>query len=222
MSVVDSFAVSIKARVDGRTTHFRSPPTLLESYQKLPLSPLQPDPEERATTRLASRLREELTSSSPLPRFFSHRLTLLCIACVVPVVQQRRANPSGRNYTYKIQASGLRRFEITLPSRLENDTVSQCALLLVRPWHSKLLGSSTEMIYTAPEEQLLVTLGRPLNVLLLIELPYNEYRRIASSIPLLSLNSVTANSPAWVTCSMLKRREKPLLAWMPIADEPVR
>ncbi|KAI6008159.1 hypothetical protein F5J12DRAFT_892170 [Pisolithus orientalis] len=119
-------------------------------------------------------------AESPLPRFFSHRLGLPCTSYVATTVLRRRADASAPSYTYKIEASGLKPPEITLPSELENG-----ALQLVRPWHSKLLGPSTRL-YSTTEEQLLFTLGRPFNALLLIELPHNEYRRIASSTSIIA------------------------------------
>ncbi|KAI6143274.1 hypothetical protein BKA82DRAFT_2435625 [Pisolithus tinctorius] len=182
----------------GRASPFNSCfPAHITSYQKPPLSPLQLDAEEDTTTRLPSRTREESVSlsstalqmlyrslaNSPLPRFLSRRLTLSCIAYAVTAVRRRR---SGRSYGYKIRASGLRPLEATLPSELEDEVVSQSTLLLVRPWHSKLLDPPTELIYGTPEEQLLLTLGRPFTALLLIELPHNEYKRIASSTPIIA------------------------------------
>lgn len=76
-------------------------------------------------------------------------------------------------------ASGLRPLEIALPERLEDVTMSRGALLLARPWHSKLLSPFTNP-YTTAEERLLFTLEQPFNALLLTELPHNEYRRVAS------------------------------------------
>ncbi|KIO09245.1 hypothetical protein M404DRAFT_996862 [Pisolithus tinctorius Marx 270] len=117
----------------------------------------------------------------PLPRFLNPRLILPCIAHCVTVVHLKGSDPSAPIYTYNIQASGLRPLEITLPNKLEDEMRSQGSLQLVRPWHSKFPGSSAELD-AVTEEQLLSTLERPFNALLLSQLPHDEHRRIASSI----------------------------------------
>ncbi|KAI6042939.1 hypothetical protein EDC04DRAFT_2891523 [Pisolithus marmoratus] len=169
----------------GEASSFHSCfPAEITSYQTPPSSPPHLDAEVHAT------MREQLASSSaalrtlycsleksPLPRFLNRRLTLPCITHCVTEVQLKETTPS---YTYSIIASGLRPLEITLPSELEHAAMSQGVLQLVRPWHSELLGASSELFSTT-EEQLLFTLGRPFNALLLIELPHNEHKRIASS-----------------------------------------
>ncbi|KAI6006585.1 hypothetical protein F5J12DRAFT_831587 [Pisolithus orientalis] len=114
----------------------------------------------------------------PLPRFLNRCLILPCIAHRVTAVQLAGEGPSGPSYIYKIQACSLRPLEITLPDRLENATISQGALQLVRPWHSN--GQSAVLDATS-EEQLLLTLGRPFNALPLTELPHSQHKRIASS-----------------------------------------
>ncbi|KAI6156197.1 hypothetical protein EDD17DRAFT_1627954 [Pisolithus thermaeus] len=116
----------------------------------------------------------------PPPRFFSRLLILPCIAYHVTAVQLRRPDPSRPYYTYHIQASGLRSLEITLPAKLEDVARSDSALHLVRPWHSKLLGSSADLD-AVTEEQLVSVLGTPFNALLLTQLLHNEHRRIGSS-----------------------------------------
>ncbi|KAI6008162.1 hypothetical protein F5J12DRAFT_65835 [Pisolithus orientalis] len=158
-------------------------PAQISSYQEPPLPHVPMESSSRLTDQpvmspAALRTLYRSLSKSPLPRFLSRRLTLPCIAYAVTAVQRRRTNPSAWSYTYRIQASGLKPLEITLPSKLENG-----ALQLVRPWHSKLLGPSAEL-YTTTEEQLLFTLGRSFNALLLIEVRQNEYKRIASFTPI--------------------------------------
>ncbi|KAI6012671.1 hypothetical protein F5J12DRAFT_912036 [Pisolithus orientalis] len=115
---------------------------------------------------------------APLPRFLNRSLLLPCIAHGVTAVQLTEEDPSARSYMYKIQASGLRPVEITLREKLEDPTISQGTLQLVRPWHSK---GQSAILDAANEEQLLLTLGRPFNALLLTELPHSQYKRIASS-----------------------------------------
>ncbi|KAI6169117.1 hypothetical protein EDD17DRAFT_1525411 [Pisolithus thermaeus] len=164
-------------------------PAHVTSYLKLP-SPLpQPIAEEPETIlqaeqpvspSLTLRMLYRSLTKLPLPRFLNRRLILPCITYRVAAIQRRKTSPSTRNYTYRIMASGLKPLEIALPEKLEDVTMSQGALLLVRPWHSKLLCPFTDS-HATTEEQLLFTLEQPFNALLLTELPHNEYRRIASS-----------------------------------------
>ncbi|KAI6157664.1 hypothetical protein BKA82DRAFT_228027 [Pisolithus tinctorius] len=178
----------------GEASSFHSCfPAYITSYRMLPLPPPQPiaeehaamihteQPEQAGSSSTTLRMLYRSLANSPPPRFLSHRLILPCIAYRVTAIQRRRVNPSTRNYTYKILASGLRPLEVALPSKLEDATISQGALLLARPWHSRhLLGPFTN-VHATTEEQLLFTLGRPFNALLLTKLPQNEYLRIASS-----------------------------------------
>ncbi|KAI6012793.1 hypothetical protein F5J12DRAFT_781654 [Pisolithus orientalis] len=163
-------------------------PADITSYQTLPFSPCQASAEEHMlmmgqqpmpSSTALQKLHRSLTEL-PLPRFLNHRLILPCIAHRVTAIQLKTADPHAPSYTYEIQASGLRPFEITLPSELENATILSGALQLVRPWHPKLLGSPAEL-YTTSKEQLFSTLGRPFNALLLTQLLQYEYKRIASS-----------------------------------------
>lgn len=119
-------------------------------------------------------------AKSPLPRFAAHRLALPCIAHRVTTIQLKGPSTCTPSYSYEIQASGLKLLEVTLPRQLESAAMLPGALQLVRPWHSKLLEPYTKD-YARTEEQLLHTLGRPFRALLLIELPRNEFRRIASA-----------------------------------------
>ncbi|KAI6040826.1 hypothetical protein EDC04DRAFT_2602066 [Pisolithus marmoratus] len=119
----------------------------------------------------------------PLPRFLNRLLLLPCIPYPVMEIQLKEAGSSTRGYTYNIQASGLTRLEIALPTELKDVRKSQTILHLVRPWHSQLLGSTSELDVVA-DEQLLSTFNKPFNALLLIQLPHNEHRRIASSTPI--------------------------------------
>ncbi|KAI6007991.1 hypothetical protein EDC04DRAFT_2779581, partial [Pisolithus marmoratus] len=56
----------------------------------------------------------------PLPRFVNRRLTLPCITYLITAVQLKGTAPYDSSCTYEIQASGLRPFEVALPSKLEN------------------------------------------------------------------------------------------------------
>ncbi|KIK17657.1 hypothetical protein PISMIDRAFT_685119 [Pisolithus microcarpus 441] len=116
----------------------------------------------------------------PLARFFGRLLALPCISYQVTAIQLKGADPSTPNYTYNIQASGLKPLDIALSVKLEDVTRSQGVLYLVRPWHSKLLGPFAEL-YAVTDEQLVSALWTPFNALLLTQLPHNEYKRIVSS-----------------------------------------
>ncbi|KAI5982336.1 hypothetical protein EDD15DRAFT_150556 [Pisolithus albus] len=121
-----------------------------------------------------------LPARVPLARFFGRLLALPCIPYQVTAIHLKGADPSTSNYTYNVEASGLTPLEIALSVNLEDATRSQGVLYLVRPWHSKLLGP-----FAAPDavtdEQLVSALWTPFNALLLSQLRYNEYKRIASS-----------------------------------------
>ncbi|KAI6155008.1 heterokaryon incompatibility protein-domain-containing protein, partial [Pisolithus tinctorius] len=179
----------------GESSQFHSCfPAQIISFQMLPLLRPQPDAEEpsAAISQGPSLISFEdsyspgdvydfhLLTRVPLPRFLNRRLILPCIAHCVTVVHLKGSDPSALSYTYSIQAFGLRPLEITLPNKLEDETRSRGSLQLVCPWHSKLPGSSAKLDASS-EEQLLSTLERPFNALLLSQLPHNEHERIASS-----------------------------------------
>ncbi|KIK21624.1 hypothetical protein PISMIDRAFT_12136 [Pisolithus microcarpus 441] len=161
-------------------------PAHITSYQTLswPLSSHTDAQPFRMSRRFLSsaalrKLHRSLTEL-PVPQFINRRLTLPSITHRVRAIQLQAADPRAPGFKYKIRASGLRPLEITLLDKLEDAVVKQGALQLVRPWHSKLLSPSAELD-AATEKRLLSTLGRPFHALLLIRLPHNEYKRIASS-----------------------------------------
>ncbi|KIK21629.1 hypothetical protein PISMIDRAFT_681092 [Pisolithus microcarpus 441] len=171
----------------GKASPFHSCfPAQIISYHKLPL-PQPPDTDEQSPRMswqpsLSPALRDHYRSltESPLPQFTNRRLTLPCITHRVTAIQLQGEYPLTPSYKYKIQASGLRPLEIAMPDKLEDAAMKQGALQLVRPWHSKLLSPSVDLD-AMTEMQLLSTLGKPFHALLLIRLPHNEYKRIASS-----------------------------------------
>ncbi|KAI6139470.1 hypothetical protein EDD17DRAFT_1770558 [Pisolithus thermaeus] len=179
-------------------------PAHVTSYQRLPSPPPQSISEEPEMMLYAEQPASSTTlrtlyrslTKLPLPRFLNRRLILPCITYRVTEMQRRMTSPSTRNYTYRTMASGLRPLEIALPEKLDV-TMSRGALLLARPWYSKLLCPFANL-HTMTEEQLLFTLEQPFNALLLTELPHNEYRRIASS------NLITAQ--AVDSASILQRK----------------
>ncbi|KAI6043849.1 hypothetical protein EDC04DRAFT_2946528 [Pisolithus marmoratus] len=120
-----------------------------------------------------------------LPRFLNRRLTLPCITYLITTVQLKGTAPYDSSCTYEIQASGLRPFEVALPSKLENQIMSPDVLHVVRPWHSKLLDPYGK-VSARTDKQLFYALGKPFRALLLIELPHNEYKRITSSTPIIA------------------------------------
>ncbi|KAI6011142.1 hypothetical protein BKA83DRAFT_4393281 [Pisolithus microcarpus] len=184
--------ISILDWVGEASTFHSCFPARISSYRTLPLPPIPLSEQSSITSQrsVSSNALRKLCRSLnkiPLPRFSNRRLTLPCFSHRVTVVRRRSADPLSSSYTYEIQASGLRPLEITLPDELENvaslagGLESAAAVLhIVRPWHSKSLGETTKLDVAATE-QLLVTLGRPFSALLLIELPHNEYKRIAPS-----------------------------------------
>ncbi|KAI5989361.1 hypothetical protein EDD15DRAFT_1319708 [Pisolithus albus] len=171
----------------GEASQFHSCfPAYITSYQTLPFT-LSSDSEEQSQrmswqpsfSEALRKLYHSLTES-PLPECINRRLTLPCITHGVTEICLKGKEPLAPTYKYKIQAFGLRSLEITLSDKLEDAAMKQGALQLVRPWHSKLLRPSDELDVTH-ERRLLSILGRPFNALLLIQLPHNEYKRIASS-----------------------------------------
>ncbi|KAI5982675.1 hypothetical protein EDC04DRAFT_1794551 [Pisolithus marmoratus] len=176
----------------GEASRFHSCfPAEISPYQTPPMLP-SPQPNTEEHTSIIS---EQLVASlqtlyrsldkQPLPRFVNRRLTLPCITYLVTAVQLKGTAPYESSCTYEIQASGLRPFEVALPSKLENQIMSPGVLHLVRPWHSKLLDPYRK-VSARTDKQLFYALGKPFHALLLIELPHNEYKRIASSTPIIA------------------------------------
>ena len=77
---------------------------------------------------------------------------------------------------------GLAPIDIVLSKRLEN-MAKRVAYVLIRPWHPNLLHPvvDTDDVWT---HQWLTRLEQPFSALLLMELPHNEYRRVASFCPI--------------------------------------
>ncbi|KAI6024268.1 hypothetical protein EDC04DRAFT_281097 [Pisolithus marmoratus] len=113
----------------------------------------------------------------PRPRFVNRRLILPSIAYRVNAVKLlgTATNPPG--YTYEIHVSHLMPLVVSLSICLGEDPTTY---ILVRPWHPKWLETQTEG-GIEPIWELLEQLERPFNALLLMRLPHNEYKRIASN-----------------------------------------
>ena len=114
------------------------------------------------------------------PYCIGRRLKLPCIVHRVTAIHPKRWEPSTPSHVCDIQAEGLTSLQIASPNEFRNDSLTTFPYVLIRPWHPKLLHSSTVVNATA-SEQLAMTLGQPFHAFLLEELPQNEYRRIASS-----------------------------------------
>ena len=130
------------------------------------------------------------------PHFVGRRLKLPCIVHRVTAIHSKQWEPSTPSHVYDIHAEGLTSLEIVLANEFENNSLTTFPYVLIRPWHPKLLHSST-VVDTTVSDQLTVTLGQPFHALLLEELPQNEYRRIASS----SVIIARATSAASILCS---------------------
>ncbi|KAL4070203.1 hypothetical protein V8B97DRAFT_2024195 [Scleroderma yunnanense] len=112
------------------------------------------------------------------PHFIGNRLRLPCIA--YQVIAVRLQLPDAPKYVYEIQAEGIIPFEITPTSKLTDTSLSPPRYILIRPWHSQFLSSSTEADSTGLDK-LTSMLGQPFSALLLEEQFRNVYKRIASS-----------------------------------------
>ena len=95
-------------------------------------------------------------------------------------IHPKQWEPNTPSHVYDIQAEGLTSLQTVSPNEFKNDSLTTFPYVLIRPWHPKLLHSST-MVDATASEQLVMTLGQPFHAFLLEELPQNEYRRIASS-----------------------------------------
>lgn len=119
-----------------------------------------------------------LLTKSDRPHFLGRRLRLPCIVHRITAIRSKQSERR-THHVHEIQAEGLTPSEVVLPNEFKNDSLATSPHVLIRPWHPKLLHSSTAV--GATHEQLAMTLCQPFHALLLEELPQNEYRRIVSS-----------------------------------------
>ncbi|KAI6009226.1 hypothetical protein EDC04DRAFT_2774005 [Pisolithus marmoratus] len=120
-------------------------------------------------------------ASLPRPQFVNRRLVLHCITHGVSMVKLRETLLGTQSYVYEIHASGLMPLEFTssVQLELEEGSGTNPQYVLIRPWHppSPHLLACDTMDTTW---KLLEQLSQSFNALLLMRLPHNEYRRIAS------------------------------------------
>ena len=117
-------------------------------------------------------------SHLPLAKFINFRLILPCVVHHIKAMTPTRVDTSTASHIHQIQAVGLAPIEIALSERLEN-VAKGVRYVLIRPWHPTLLHPvvDTDDVWTHPW---LTRLEQPFGALLLMELPHNEYRRVAS------------------------------------------
>ena len=132
-----------------------------------------------------------LSISDP-PQWLGRRLKLLCIMHHVTAIQPKGILESAGQHVYCIQAEGLAPLEVVTMDKFKKVSHTGFSYVLIRPWHAKLLKSSTEVDGLA-SEKLAMILGQPFSALLLEELPQNEYRRIASSFVIVARLANTAS-----------------------------
>ena len=154
-------------------------PAHIDVYQTHPFPSPHPDqmesPTSNANQPVSSSMDKLFTSLSEIdpPHVVGRKLKLPCIVHHVTDIHSKQPQGATSNRVYEIQAEGLTLSEIWFQNEFQmNDSTSY---VLVRPWHSKRLHSSTVPLST--------TLHHPFHALLLerLHLHQNEYRRIASS-----------------------------------------
>ena len=118
-------------------------------------------------------------SNLPLAKFINFRLILPCIVHRIKVMTRTKVDTSAATHVHQIQAVGLAPVDIALSEKLEN-TAKRVPYVLIRPWHPNLLHPIVDSTDDASTHQWLTRLEQPFSALLLIELPNNEYRRVAS------------------------------------------
>ena len=169
----------------GQSSAFHSCfPATITPYQTLPLSlpDLPTSPSTRRIRKLfflrSARKMHQALSNLPLAKYANFRLILPCIVYRIKAITLTRVDTSTATNIHRIQAVGLAPIDIALSERLEN-VAKRVPYVLIRPWHPNLLQSviDTDDAWT---HQWLTRLEQPFSALLLMELPHNEYRRVAS------------------------------------------
>jgi len=159
-------------------------PAAITSYQSLPLSfPALTTPPSTCTnckhSLIDARKMHQALSDLPLAKFTNFRLILPCIVHRIEHMTLTQVDTSTATHVHQIQAAGLAPIDIALSKRLEN-TAKRIPYVLIRPWHPNLLHPAIDTDDHASTHQWLTRLAQPFSALLLMELPHNEYRRVAS------------------------------------------
>ena len=166
----------------GQSSTFHSCfPATITPYQALPLSlPDLTTPPSTCTPSVLRSAREmhQALSNLPLAKFANFRLILPCIVHRIKAMTLTRVDTSTETHVHQIQAAGLAPIDIALSEGLENATKG-VPYVLIRPWHPNLLHPVVNTD-DAWAHQWLTRLEQPFSALLLMGLPHNEYRRVAS------------------------------------------
>ncbi|KIM50343.1 hypothetical protein SCLCIDRAFT_1225414 [Scleroderma citrinum Foug A] len=175
----------------GQSSAFHSCfPATITPYQTLPL-PLPDITSPPSTLRIrklfflrSARKMHQALSNLPLAKFINFRLILPCIVHRIKAMILTRVDTSTATHVHQIHAVGLAPIDIALSERLEN-TAKRVPYVLIRPWHPNLLHPvvDTDDAWT---HQWFTRLEQPFSALLLMELPHNEYRRVASFCPIIA------------------------------------
>jgi len=170
----------------GQSSVFHSCfPATITPYQTLPLSlpDLTTPPSTRGIRKFfflrSVRNMYQALSNLPLAKFINFRLILPCIVHRIKVMTLTRVDTSTATHVHQIQAVGLAPIDIALSERLGN-TAKKVPYVLIRPWHPNLLHPVVDTTDDAWTHPWFTRLEQPFSALLLMELPHNEYRRVAS------------------------------------------
>jgi len=159
-------------------------PATITPYQTCPLPlPALPTPPSTHRFRQLFFLRSahkmhHALSNLPLAKFINFRLILPCIVHRIKSITLTRVDTSTATHVHNIQAAGLAPIDIALSERLKN-TAKRVPYVLIRLWHPSLLHPVVDT-NDGSTYQWLTRLEQPFSALLLMELPNNEYRRVAS------------------------------------------
>ena len=158
-------------------------PATITPYQTLPLSlPVLTTPPSTCTnckhSLIDARKMHQALSDLPLAKFANFRLILPCIVHRIEHMALTQVDTSTAAHVHQIHAVGLAPIDIALSERLEN-AAKRVPYILIRPWHPNLLHPAIDAD-DASTHQWLTLLEQPFSALLLMELPHNEYRRVAS------------------------------------------
>lgn len=129
----------------------------------------------KRVTKRAARKKYRSLSNLTLPQFYNQTLKLPCVVHRIKLVKLMQVDSRTAHYSYQIQLAGLKPLELTLSEMLKDGSEQsrvKLPYILVRPWHSSSLEEND-----AGYEQ---WLEQPFIALLLMELPHNQYKRIAS------------------------------------------